>query len=133
MNQTEYKYFSPNELKCKCGKCDSTGHEMDDNFMQRLVMLRMQFNRPIIITSAYRCPSYNSEISDTGEKGPHSRGKAVDIKIYGTLAYALVEMAYELSFTGIGVKQRGPMDERFVHLDTCTHEEVGTRPWIWSY
>lgn len=129
----QYKYFTPEELKCKCGKsyCISTGHEMDDNFMQRLENLREEYAKPIILSSAYRCPFYNNLVSNTGEKGPHTFGKAVDIVIEGREAYYILELAIDFAFTGIGIKQHG--NGRFIHLDTCTPQEIMTRPWLWSY
>ena len=35
-----WPHFAAAELRCKCGKCDSTGAEMDPAFMAELVTLR---------------------------------------------------------------------------------------------
>jgi hypothetical protein len=60
---------------------------------------------------------------------------AVDIGVYGDRAHAVIGEAYALGFTGIGVRQHGPTDRRFIHLDTLTPEvaERFPRPTIWSY
>lgn len=127
----QYHYFSPDELKCKCGKCGSTGDEMDPDFMHSLILLRESCNFPFVISSAYRCQAYNSRLSDTGMHGPHTTGKAVDIAVDRLQAFTLLGKAYDYGFTGIGIKQHG--NGRFIHLDTCKDGEVGTRPAIWSY
>jgi len=105
---------------------------MDSAFMKKLVSLRITFNFPMILMSAFRCPDYNAHVSSTGHTGPHTTGKAVDIKIARGLAYQLLKLALIYDFTGIGVKQHG--DGRFIHLDTLTNGETsGPRPTIWSY
>lgn len=123
-----YKYFKPEELKCKCGKCESTGHEMDVEFMRKLDALREHLNFPLVITSAYRCPTHNKAVSVTGTVGPHTTGKAVDISISHKQAYELIKAAPDFGFLGIGIQQKG--SGRYIHLDTIDGEG---RPTIWSY
>lgn len=127
----QYKFFSLDELKCKCGKCGSTGDEMDTAFMNSLILLRSDCGFPFVITSAYRCPEYNAKVSGTGRHGPHTTGKAVDIAIDRERAFILLSKAFDYGFQGIGIKQHG--NGRFIHLDTCKDGEVGSRPIIWSY
>lgn len=125
-----WKYFKPDEMKCKCGQCGSTGHEMDNNFMAKLDLLRDKCNFPLVITSGYRCPDYNAKVAGTGKSGPHTTGKAADIAIDRMKAYHLLDYAMQLGFTGIGIDQKG--NGRFIHLDTLTSEE-SFRPCVWSY
>lgn len=126
-----YKYFLLDELKCKCGKCGSTGCEMDHDFMGKMDSLREAMEMPLIITSPYRCSAHNNNVNPkTGANGPHTTGKASDILIRGADAYRLVQIATQLGFTGIGVKQSGI--NRYIHLDTLKAPEY-PRPWIWSY
>ena len=124
------QYFSDREVACKCGKCDGKNH-MDDIFMSRLDSLRAVYGAPIYLTSAYRCPAYNAEISSTGANGPHTTGMAVDIMVSGQHAHRIVKLAMAAGFTGIGVKQSGEYSSRFIHLDTLPMGN--TRPRIWSY
>lgn len=125
----KYKYFSPNELKCKCAHCNSTGDEMDNNFMEMLETLREKVG-PLVLSSAYRCPVYNNKVSSTGMNGPHTTGRAVDIACIGGYALKVIKFALEIGFSGIGVNQKGT--GRFIHVDTLTLPEY-PRPNIWSY
>lgn len=117
-------YFKASEFDCThCGK-----NKIDTEFVDKLDRLRQLFHRPIIITSGYRCPEYNNQISTTGFDGPHTTGKAADISVDRQRAYYLLELAFELGFTGIGIHQKGV--GRFIHLDILTE---GLRPTIWTY
>lgn len=126
----EYEYFSRRELSCKCG-CGLS--DMDEDFMRRLESLRQLMDRAMPVTSGYRCPRHNKEVSGTGTVGPHTTGRAVDIRIHGQDALRLVSLAVECGFTGIGIKQHGPLSGRFVHLDDLTMDAGRPRPWIWTY
>ena len=119
-------FFSEKELSCKhCGK-----NKMVPSFMQKIVKLRRELNFPFVVTSAYRCPAHNKKVSTTGEDGPHTTGRAIDIAVQGDLAYRLVAAALREGFTGIGVSQKGT--SRFIHLDDLDAVEHA-RPRIWSY
>ena len=123
-----WDYFSFSELKC-----DGTGEcNMDEDFMKRLVDLRHEFNKPMIISSAYRHISYNQVIGGA-KNSPHLYGKAVDVLVSGKAAYRLMKMAMEHGFTGIGISQKGPHEGRFLHIDTMDNSDTHPRPWIWSY
>ena len=122
-----WQYFSMEELTCSCG-CGRM--EMDADFMARLVTLRRELGFPFPVTSGYRCPDYNDEISGTGRDGPHTTGKAVDIQVVGSEAHKLLGSALGAGITGIGVAQSGDHSGRFLHLDKLSGP---TRPWIWSY
>jgi len=122
-----WKYFSyetDRMLACPC--CHKEG--MVPEFMQELDRLRESYDRPISISSGYRCPGYNDIMSGTGLDGPHTTGMAIDTPIRGNEAYILLKMAMNMGFTGIGVNQKG--GGRFLHLDRLGGE---LRPWIWSY
>jgi uncharacterized protein YcbK (DUF882 family) len=124
-----WPHFSPGELTCPCG-CDEM--RIDEIFMARLERLRYRVNRPLPITSGYRCTSYNNTVSITGPDGPHTTGHAVDIAISGVDVPLLVRHALQTGLTGIGLKQHGPHAGRFVHLDDLSGEGW-PRPRIWSY
>lgn len=98
----------------------------------KLEELRIALNRPMIISSGYRCPAYNKKVSHTGLDGPHTTGKAFDVKISGESAFLLVKLALEFGWTGVGVSQKDSMSSRFVHLDLL-HYPAYPRPRIWSY
>jgi len=132
MNVSPWKYFDLNELKCKCGQCGSTGLEMDNTFMKMIVSLREQLGFEFVVSSAYRCAKYNLQVAHTGENGPHTTGKAMDILIYGAQARVLIGGAIQAGFGGVGINQKGDMGGRFVHLDTLTAPDY-PRPNVWSY
>jgi len=119
------QYFSKAELQCKCG-CEQA--PMDSQFLMMLDELREKLNKPLRVSSGFRCPSHNSKVSGTGETGPHTTGMAIDLAVNRTFAYEVLKIAMSMGFTGIGVKQKG--GGRFLHLDTITE---GLRPTIWSY
>lgn len=123
----EYPHFKPEELKCKCGQCGSTGHEMDPALMALLEKLRDVVGS-FALSSAFRCPTYNTAVSATGILGPHTTGKAVDIACTTQKAYVIIAEALKLGFTGIGVNQKN--NGRFIHLDILTKSP---RPNVWSY
>jgi uncharacterized protein YcbK (DUF882 family) len=104
---------------------------MDDEFLQKLELLRHRVGFPLIVSSGYRCPAHNVECSTTGPMGPHTTGRAVDLAVRGYEALAVVATALAVpgQFKGIGIKQHG--DRRFIHLDDLVIP--GKRPTIWSY
>lgn len=119
---SRWQYFTEEEL----GNSD----KMDNDFMSSLVLIRRLAGFPFIVTSAYRTPEHNAEISTTGLIGPHTTGKAADILISGERAFTLLKLALTNGFTGIGIKQKGPYKGRFIHLDTVASD---LRPRCWSY
>ena len=120
-------FFSANELRCK----GTSEIDMDEKFMQKLIALRKELNQPMIITSGYRHLAYNSVVGGS-RNSPHLYGKAVDVACYGKRAYNIIKLGCKYGFTGIGVKQHGPHEKRFIHLDTMPDGE-NPRPFIWSY
>ena|SRR3990167_540264 len=126
-NASESQYFKKNELECKCGCGQAL---MDKNFLSKLDSLRWRYNQPIVLSSAYRCPDHNEKVSSTGRTGPHTTGKAVDIRVSGVRAHCLLILACQLQFKGIGVSQKGKHGSRFIHVDDV---DDYTRPAVWSY
>lgn len=87
---------------------------MDDSFLDALQSLRRRFSHPLRVTSGYRSPAYNARISSTGTTGPHTTGRACDIRVARHSARVLLPLI-EDHFTGLGLNQKG--DGRFIHLD----------------
>lgn len=130
MNENKwFPYFTNKELACKCGACHSDGLEMNNDFMSKIIELRQDLNIPFIVSSAYRCPAHNNAVSSTGDNGPHTTGRAIDIVMSGENAFKLAMRALDLGFTGLGVNQKGA--SRFIHLDDLGGNYP--RPRIWSY
>lgn len=119
-------YFSVKEFTCKgSGEC-----LMDPFFMDKLVGIRKEYNAPMIVSSGYRSPAYNAQVAATGESGPHTTGRAVDIIVDRGNAYRLLSIALMRGMTGIGINQKG--EGRFIHFDDLDAPAY-PRPTIWSY
>lgn len=121
MDWSNIKYFKEAEFKCKhCGEC-----EIDQELVEKLDAIRHLMGVPLTVTSGYRCPVHNSNVSATGTDGPHTTGKAADIGISGEKAREFLGHAVKL-FNGIGVQQKGNHASRFIHVDLLS-------PRLWSY
>ena len=101
------------------------------DFMDKLERLRVQFDKPMPINSAARCSKWNALVSQTGDDGPHTTGRAVDIGVRGADALLLIVLAARSGFTGVGVQQKN--GKRFVHLDDLPNSASQPRPHIWTY
>ena len=119
---TQYPYFSDAELACSC--CGEA--KMDPGFMAKVIRIREIFDYPMVLSSAYRCPDYNAQVSSTGRSGPHTTGRSIDVKVYGPRAVRLLTVALDEGMLGIGVSQKDPHANRFLHLD-----DLSCR--MWSY
>lgn len=119
----KYRYFSFDELVCKCG-CGRA--DMDYNMMIQLEQVREVVDVPFRVTSAFRCPEYNMRVSTTGLFGPHTTGKAIDIACDAWLRARIMEVAYEYGARRFGVAKN------FVHLDWLLPED-GFPAAVWSY
>ena len=123
-----WKYFTEEEMACThCGEC-----KMDDDFMAMLDQLREIYGKPLKITSGYRCPEHSIE-KVKKKAGAHTTGGAADIGVHGDAAYAIVKLAQEIGFTGVGIAQKGHVGTRFIHVDNLGGDDHFPRPWIWSY
>ncbi|MFA0791677.1 D-Ala-D-Ala carboxypeptidase family metallohydrolase [Microbulbifer echini] len=120
-------YFTEAELSCPC--CDK--NHFNDETLRRLIQVRRRYGNPMFINSGYRCPSHNARLNATMT---HTTGQAVDVSVAVSGAHKLMKIALAEGFTGIGVKQKGPIRRRFLHLDdldSIPGERV--RPTVWSY
>jgi len=120
-------YFKKSEFDCHCGECET---HMDTVFLKKLDALRHELGFPFHVTSGYRCPAHNEFVSSTGPGGPHTTGRAVDLSLFGINAYRVIEAAARHGMTGIGLKQHGKMNTRFIHLDDLDKDP---RPNVWTY
>ena len=124
----DWVYFTEEELACKgTDECD-----MHPEFMEKLIAVREDYNEPMIITSGYRHLAYISTIGGA-KNSPHLYGRAVDVRVAGGDALRLIGAALRHGMRGIGVKQRGDYNGRFIHLDDMPQSDDHPRPWIWSY
>lgn len=124
------KYFSINEFKCKCGKCELPEGMPTDSLVQALVEIREYFDKPLIINSAYRCPTHNKKIGGAS-KSRHTHGDAVDFVIKGVPTKEVfnhVLQTYNDAPFGIALSiNDNDVYRGFVHLDTRGYKAR------WSY
>lgn len=107
---------------------------MDDDFLLMLDDLRHRLKFPLVVTSGYRCPVHNVRVSTTGPTGPHTTGRAVDLAIFGGQAFRLITQASLGGWmSGIGLKQHGTHERRFIHLDNLESGSGRFRPTVWTY
>jgi len=124
-----WKDFSPYEMACK----GDGSLKVDEEFMDKLQAIRNEVGFAMTIASGYRSPEYNAKVSDTGDAGPHTSGRAADIRVWGEQAHAVLAAAFKHGMRGIGISQKGPPGARFIHLDTCDNTVSTPRPTTWSY
>tara|TARA_Y100001951_G_C11270585_1_gene258483 strand:- start:351 stop:668 length:318 start_codon:yes stop_codon:yes gene_type:complete len=105
---------------------------MDEEFMKILQSVRDEMQRPLKITSGFRCENHNQKVSTTGKTGPHTYAKAADILISGADAMRLFAIAQKHGVSGVGMSQKGNHSKRFIHLDVLSPDE-GPRPTVWTY
>ena len=102
---------------------------MDASFMRKLEALRLEWGKPIRLSSAYRSVSHPRERTKLNGPGMHhgkkgTGGQAVDVLIERGEAVEFLRLAIKY-FNGIGINQKG--EGRFIHLDDRE------TPAIWSY
>lgn len=85
----EIEFFTPEEMKCKCGGkyCDGYPHEIQPLLMQILDRARRWSGHPIAIVSGLRCKEWN-RIQKGVATSQHQYGEAVDVYFYGVSANA---------------------------------------------
>lgn len=112
-------YFVTEELMCKCG----CGRSYTDNrALDMLNELRRRYNKPIILTSAYRCENHPEE-RKKAKPGTHYEGIAFDIKTTPQTQVELLCLAKEIGFKGFGIAKT------FLHIDAREQERISA----WYY
>ena len=117
-------HFRRREFACKGGdNCCGGAAPVDDRLVTGLQILRSIVNRPITITSGFRCVKHNASIGGS-ERSQHTLGKAADIRCAGFTSEELAEAAErvdEFRDGGIGIYQS------FVHVDVRTDGQARWR------
>lgn len=106
------KHFDSSEFECKhCGGLPPGGVSKD--FINMLELLRFKLGeRPIVVTSGYRCPEHNGAVGGAPNSLHMSDPLiAADIRVEGRSSDEVAEAAKRLGFTGVGVY------DHHVHVD----------------
>jgi len=101
-------HFKLSEFACPCCKRVM----LHPKLLGKLVELRKILERPVYITSGYRCPKYNHQIGGV-VNSYHCIGLAADIKVKDINLIELLEICENIDFTGIGFYEK----KNFLHLD----------------
>jgi uncharacterized protein YcbK (DUF882 family) len=120
-------HFSSTEFECPCTNC--TINYVDDQLVNKLEDLRVDYGSPIRITSGYRCPKHNEEVGGVSASA-HQSGLAADIQpsvVNVDELDKLYDLAY-ISFDNIGDGRR----LKFVHLDVRPSKPDGKKR-TWTY
>ncbi|PZT47232.1 peptidase M15 family protein [Helicobacter valdiviensis] len=114
-------YFKESEFDCKCGKCTRPPNVPSDELVSILCEIREFFEAPIIINSAYRCPTHNAKVGGA-TNSQHTIGSAVDFIVKGVKTeevYNFVLEKWGEEPLGIAIKRNTNNPHAgFVHLDT---------------
>jgi len=126
--------FKDHEFRCRCSCRQML---FTQTAIEKLQELRSNFGSPMKISSGYRCPRHNADVSSTGRTGPHTvfdnDNITVDVLVHTEDAHRLLNLAFGHGFTGIGISQKGEWDKRFLHLDLLAMDVGRMRPTLWSY
>lgn len=102
--------FSESEFACKGKACCNGSAPMDSEFLSKIQELRDAIERPIKITSGFRCNHHNAHVGGA-KKSYHTLGRACDIQALGVGVDQLAEYAREI-FGGVIIYNS------WVHIDT---------------
>lgn len=118
-----FNYDTDKMLACSC--CGGKG--MEDSFLSIMDDIREEVNTPLAVTSGYRCPVHNNNVSSTGYAGPHTTGRAIDIKCTdSTLRRALVK-------AGLDRGMRVTPAKTFIHFDDLNNHPAFDKDVMWWY
>ena len=101
-------HFNLSEFACPC--CHRV--MLHPRLLAKLLTLRDVLERPIYITSGYRCFEYNRKAGGVANSY-HLIGLAADIKVKDINLIELLGYAEEVDFSGIGFYEK----KNFLHLD----------------
>jgi len=104
------KNFKQSEFECKGKACCKNSAPMDGELLRKMQQLRDALERPITITSGFRCNHHNAHVGGA-KRSWHTLGRACDIKVRGVDVEALATLAREV-FNGVIVY------DSWVHVDT---------------
>jgi uncharacterized protein YcbK (DUF882 family) len=111
------EHFYLDEFQCPC--CQQV--MLHSLLLQKLKGLRYKIQKPVIITSGYRCLAHNQVVGGV-KNSYHLSGIAVDLYVPELALSELLKATEEIGFSGIGYYP----DQNFLHLDI---RPAGTARW----
>lgn len=114
------KNFGVHEFRCGLGRgCSCATTLIDDKLVDYLQKIRDHFGKPVTISSAYRCPTYNGNTKGAATGSRHTKGQAADIVVDGVKPAEVAKYAESIGVLGVGLYETDK-DGHFVHIDTRT-------------
>jgi len=106
--------FSRSEFACKCNRCGQD--TVDVELIKVLEEIRAHFGKPVVITSGYRCQSWNAH-EGGAITSQHIYGRAADFYMPGVKPVQVIKWLDEnyRELYGVGLYST------WVHLDTRTN------------
>ena len=111
------KNFQYKEFDCHGQGCCSTTI-IDEKLVEYVQQIRDHFDKPVTITSPYRCEVHNRRVGGA-TKSYHMRGQAADIVVQGVSSREVAKYAESIGILGIGLYETSK-DGYFTHIDTRT-------------
>lgn len=108
--QKSTPHFTAGEFACRCGSARCSAKPMRPRFLEKLDRLRVEWGRPMILTSGRRCSTWNARVGGSA-KSQHLEGNAVDVYMPAVMIPEFVQLAEKHGFGGIGT------GSTFVHID----------------
>lgn len=117
-------YFDLHEFACSCCGClpDDDDLELGGIDIALILVLhgiRYRINRPLIVSSGFRCFACNEACGGV-PNSQHLFGRAADVYADGVDVETLAQIARECGADGVGIYH----DQEFVHVDVRGHEEA---------
>lgn len=107
------KYFSREEFRCPCGKCNGFPAEPVEKLVRIADAVRAKAGNRAHVSSGVRCVAHNNELPNASKTSRHLKGCAMDFCIDGMSSTQLDAIVG----AQIGVAYHYKIDDRFVHMD----------------
>ncbi len=89
-------HFLLREFQCRCCGCV----RLSPLLLERLEALRCALDRPVVVTSGYRCPAHNASVGGAA-RSLHMTGRAADIAVARSEYARVAAVAREIGFSEI--------------------------------
>lgn len=110
-------HFALKEFECPCRHDSCVTQLIQAELLFSLEQVRVEYGKPIRITSGYRCAAYQADLKARGYetakgRSPHEDGAGADIQPVDMLEVALLEQIVLKYFKAVGTGRT------FLHVDT---------------
>lgn len=122
--KSDVRDFGPDEFKCACGCGGDVTHALKVKIqaLRDLLSKRAGHDRPIVITSGFRCPAQNRRDGGVGDS-LHMEGIAADLYTPGMSRAMVDEIAYCAHQVGLGTIRY--YNQLFVHVQDEWRDTIG--------